>query len=232
MFVHHETLKFPALKQKNLPIGRVYEVAEGPLTGRFYPSITRVLAAAPKPQLDAWKARVGPVEAARQSSEAARRGTSIHALAESYVANDPLPAYTPVVGELWSHLRPLLDQRLQNIYAMEQNVYSDKLAVAGRLDLLGEWDGVLSIIDFKNSKKPKQEEWDAVQSYFIQGAFYALAVYELTGAKAKQIVLPIVSPQQIQVFIQPVAKYLHSLVEKIDYFYVTYEKELDTLAMA
>ncbi len=228
-FQHDARYVFPRMAQQNLPAGRVYAIVEGPDTGKFYPSITRVLKAQPKPQLDAWKERVGPVQAEVQANRARLRGHSIHSLFELYLKNQPLPTYTPVVGELWMRLRKILDANVGTIYGQEQDVYSNHLMVAGRMDLLGEWDGKLSIIDLKNSKKAKAKDWESVQSYFIQGAFYALAAYERTGARAKQIVLPVVSPEQVQVFIEPVGKYYDPLMKAIELFYQAYEKELDII---
>ena len=99
MFTHSTELTFPKMTQRNLPMGRIYVVEEGPDAGQYFPSITRVLAAQPKPALDAWKVRVGAAEASIQSARATIRGVSLHTLMECYVANDVLPKYSPVVGE-------------------------------------------------------------------------------------------------------------------------------------
>ena len=225
MFIHDDSLKFPTLKQRNLDVGRVYEVLNGSQAGRFYPSITRVLKAKPKPELEAWKARVGPEAAGRESARATTRGNSIHSLAECYLSNDQLPQFGPQVGELWSRLRAVIDTHITTVYAQEQDVYCERLGVAGRMDLLALWDQELSVIDFKNSKKPKKAEW--VEDYFIQSTFYALSVYERTGVMVKQIVVPIVSPSEIQLFVGRTTNYMRKLVESVDLFYASYEKELD-----
>jgi PD-(D/E)XK nuclease superfamily len=227
MFVHNDSLTFVRMKQKNLPIGRVYVVDEGPHAGKFYPSITRVLGAAPKPHLEAWKKRVGPVEAERQKVRGQVKGTALHTVAECYLSNKPLPKLMPNVAELWSYLRPVLDEHVGTIYAMEQDVFSDMLQVAGRFDLLAEWDGVLSVIDLKNARKARKKHWDSTQSYFAQGSFYACAIYEETGLKVKQVVLPIVSPDGAEPFVSHVSEHFSQLRKHIDNFYVAYEKELD-----
>ncbi len=232
MFVHDDSVKFPKMRQQNLPVGRVYVVDEGPHKGKFYPSITRVLKASPQPQLEAWKKRVGRAESERQRIAGGNRGTSIHNIAECYIANEPqLPKFMPHVGELWKHLRPALDEHLGTIYAMEQNVFSDYLQVAGRLDIFGEWDDELAVVDLKNSKKTKLPESDVVKNYFAQSTFYALSIYEQTGIKVKKVVLPIVSPEGLSIYVGHVKEYYSRLVEKIDYFYQSYEIELDSAAV-
>src|ERR1035437_166794 len=96
-FVHDSSLNFPSLKQHNLSVGRVYLVENGPQAGQVYPSITRILAAKPKPGLEAWKKRVGPKEAARVSARASAQGGNVHKLSECYLGNETLPQYGPNV---------------------------------------------------------------------------------------------------------------------------------------
>ena len=82
MFHHYPPLSLPTLEQMNLKTGRVYHVLNGADSGVHYPSITRVLGAKPKPQLEAWKRRVGHQEAQRVSQAASGRGKKLHALVE------------------------------------------------------------------------------------------------------------------------------------------------------
>ena len=84
----HEPYTFPSIKQVNQRVGRIYRVLDGDHAGKEYPSITRVLGARPKPQLAAWRKRVGRTEANRITKESTVRGTSLHVLAESYINNE------------------------------------------------------------------------------------------------------------------------------------------------
>lgn len=217
MFHHHAPLGLPRLEQRNLDSGRVYHVVG---TDLVYPSITRVLAAKPKPHLAAWRKRVGESEANRVSSAASGRGTKLHSLAESYLGNESLPTIEPHVMELWRYLRPWLDAHITAVYAQEVDLYSDKLMVAGRTDLVADVDGVPSIVDFKQSNRVKKTEW-VEDSYALQGTFYACALYECTGMKCKQIVFPIANPDGLQIFTFHPRDHFARLQQTINEFYAT-----------
>jgi hypothetical protein len=217
-FPQDDSLSFPALKQLNLPSGRVY-VVEG--TETVLPSITRVLGAKPKPQLIAWRQRVGKDEADRVSQFATSQGTEFHGVCEAYLRNQPLPSFNPLTAELWQYMRPWLARSITRVYAQEQAVYSLRLGTSGTFDLLADVDcgdgPVFSVVDFKTSKKPKRDDW--VEDYYMQGTFYACAVYELTGRAPKQIVFPIANPTGLQLFISKPALHFDALRERIEYFY-------------
>ena len=100
---------------------------------------------------------------------------------------------------------------MNKVYAQEVPLYSDHLQIAGRVDLIAEWDGKLSIIDFKTARKPKKEEY--IQNYFMQTAFYAAAFYERTGIAIKQSVILIsVDHEPSQVFIKTPYDYLPEIM--------------------
>lgn len=223
-FAHDESaFEFQRLKQVNTDTGRFYTVESGPFAGESYPSITRVLAKKEKPQLEAWKARVGPEEAARVSARATVQGSAVHKLTECYLSNQGLPRYMPYVAELWGHLRPWLDQHVTRVYAQEQDIFSAKLGVAGRMDLLIDYDFSLTIADVKTSSRLKLEEY--VHDYFLQGTFYSVAVYEQTGKLPKKIVLPVTSPTDLQVFECSPMTHFNELVERVEEFYESYSGE-------
>lgn len=225
-FAHDLSLRFPKLKQHNSSLGRVYLVEDGPEKGEVFPSITRVLAAKPKPGLEAWKKRVGPKEAARVSQRATIRGANVHKLAEHFLKNETPPEHSTSVQELWQHLGPWLAENITKVYTQEQDVYSRRLKVAGRLDLLADVRGRRAVVDIKTAGSEKLQEW--VEDYFLQAAFYSLAVYELTGTPIKLIVLPIVHPGGVQLFEASPADYWHELKERIDEFYEVYQNGLLT----
>ena len=98
-------------------------------------------------------------------------------------------------------IKPILDERLSLVYGQELALYSDHLKLAGRVDCVGVFDGKISIIDYKTSKKTKKFEW--VKNYFIQETFYAIAWEERTGIPIKQLVTIIaVDDAEPQVFIE------------------------------
>lgn len=226
MFHHYPPLSLPTLEQMNLKTGRVYHVLNGADSGVHYPSITRVLGAKPKPQLEAWKRRVGHQEAQRVSQAASGRGKKLHALVEEYVGNHPIDTIEPHVNELWQHLSPWLDAHITGVYGQECDLYSRKLAVAGRTDMIATVDdGALAIVDFKQANRPKRPEY--VGDYYLQGTFYSLALYELTGMQAKHIVIPVASPEGLQVFVTQPKLHYQELFKRIKDFYIDLEMRSD-----
>lgn len=186
MFTHVDHgIVLPTLTRQTTESGRKYFTPEG----NAYPSITTVLSILGKEEIIAWRKRVGEEEANRISRQASTRGTAVHKLAEDYVDNKPdwKGKHMPSNIATFNTLRPILDAKLNNVWMQEAFLYSDKLKTAGQVDCIGEWDGVLSIIDFKTSKRVKKEE--DITNYFIQMCFYAAAFLERTGIAIKQAVV-------------------------------------------
>ena len=112
---------------------------------------------------------------------------------------------------LFTQLQKVLTN-IDNIHAQESGLYSDKYKVAGRVDCIAEYDGVLSIIDFKTSTKERNDEWN--ENYYIQCSAYAEMYEERTGKEIKQIVILCVTEDgQVQEFIKEKYDYLDLLVE-------------------
>jgi ATP-dependent exoDNAse (exonuclease V) beta subunit len=170
--------------------------------GELYPSITTILGEFSKKSIQEWRKRVGETEANKVSGKASRRGTSVHSVCESYIKNEEgfLDGQTPNIVELFKAIEPFLE-RIDNIHGVELGLYSDHFGVAGRTDLIAEFDGVLSVIDYKTSNRTKKKEW--CESYFAQGAFYGVAYEELTKIPVSQVVIVIaVDNEQPQLFVE------------------------------
>ena len=157
--------------------GRVYCTPNGDR----YPSITTVLSILSRDAIREWRARVGAEEANRVSRVASSRGTQVHNIIEKYLLNkdDYLDKASLVAQTNFKSIKPAIDDRIGDVWAIEVPLYSDHLGVAGRCDCIAEWDGVLSIIDWKTSARIKTKE--DIQSYFIQKAAYAIMFEERTG---------------------------------------------------
>ena len=150
-------------------------------------SITSITSHYSREGIAKWRARVGEEEANRVSKRATTRGTDMHLLTEHYLQNEPLPkAKVPISQILFNTAKPALD-KIDNIILQEQAMYSLRLGIAGTPDCIGDYNGELSVIDFKTSKSPKPLKW--VQGYFVQASAYACMLYELTGIKAKNLVI-------------------------------------------
>ena len=198
MFNHVDHgITLPKLTRKTTDTGRKYFTPEG----GSYPSITTVLGAFNKKGIMEWRKRVGEEEANKISHQAAVRGTAVHKLAEDYIDNVENWDEDVMPNNLYSfsHIKNIIDTRLNNVWFQEEFLYSDKLECAGQVDCIAEFDNELSIIDFKTSRKPKKEEW--IQNYFIQASFYAAAFLERTGIPIKQgVILITVDGSEPQVF--------------------------------
>ena len=113
----------------------------------------------------------------------------------------------------WCLFNQLKDKALSNIndiYAQEAGLYSDKYKVAGRVDCIARYNGVLSIIDFKTSTRERSDDWN--ENYYIQGSAYAEMFEERTGTEISQIVILVVTEDgTVQEFIKQKYDYLDSL---------------------
>jgi len=171
------------LQTENIDGRRFYKTPNG-----NYQSITTLLSNLSKAGISAWRNRVGATEANRISTKASRQGTAVHALCEKYIKNEEgfLTESMPHLVEMFESIIPLLD-RVDNVHVTEGAMYSDELQLAGRTDLIAEFDGQLAIIDYKTSRRIKT--WEMCASYFMQGAFYAHAYEERTGIPINNIVI-------------------------------------------
>lgn len=210
MFNHVEHgVELPTLTRKTTESGRKYFTPDG----NAYPSITTVLSILSKDAIMAWRARVGAEEANKVSRQASTRGTAVHSLAEDYVNNveDWKGKHMPANVATFNTIKPILDERLNNIWMQEVFLYSDKLKTAGQLDCIGEWDGELAIVDFKTSKRVKKRE--DITSYFIQMCFYAAAFLERTGIAIKKgVIVMAVDGNEPLIFEMNTHDYLEHLV--------------------
>jgi genome maintenance exonuclease 1 len=172
----------PKLERKTRPDGsRVYSTP----SGLSYPSVTTVTGLLNIDAIVAWRKRVGDEEANRVSRRAANRGTRVHSLCEKFLLNEEV---VPDMFDLdnWKKIKPLLG-RIDNIHALETPLYSDHLQVAGTVDCIAEYEGKLSVIDFKTSSRVKAR--DDIHGYFMQCSAYAVAFEELTGIPVPRIVV-------------------------------------------
>ena len=185
-------------------------------TGEKYPSVTSVTGLLSRKGIQEWRKRVGEKTANKISTQAARHGTSAHQLFEDYIRNDnfeeKFKGAMPTTQQAFISLEKQLNQ-IGVVHGLESPLYSHNLQLAGRVDCIAEWDGKLSVIDFKTSAKPKQEKW--IQNYFIQETAYAKMFEELTGETVHAIITMIaVSDGSSQLFIeQPSDRYVDQLQE-------------------
>ena len=178
-FIHHD---FGELIRDTRPDGtRTYKTP----SGFSYPSVTTITGQATAEGIAKWRARVGNEEANRVSARASARGTRVHQLCEDYLRTGNAE---PDIfdAEMFGAIRFLLDQ-IDEIHCLEDPLYSDHLQVAGTVDCIGDFQGRLSVIDFKTASKPKDR--DDIHNYFMQTAAYAVAFEERTGIPIGRLVI-------------------------------------------
>ena len=203
------------LKAETTDSGRLYATP----TGEKYKSITTVLGNYNKQAIMEWRERVGAEEANKISTKAANRGTKVHKICEDYINNEisemKMSMMMPDLKEMFFKIKPIIDEKLGDVYSQEQALYSHKLKIAGRVDLIGMWNGKLAVIDFKTSTKQKQEE--NIQNYFMQCTAYALMFSELTGMWIDDIVVLIATGEgEAQIFERQIDDYMKPLMRYIN----------------
>ena len=185
--------------------------------GNKYPSITTALGGRAKEGIMAWRKRVGEDVANNIMRTAAKRGTAVHELCENYLNNEELGNQEVLPLAMFTLLKPELDN-INNIVMQEGGLYSDRWGIAGRVDCIADYDGKLTVIDFKTSTKEKKEEW--IENYFIQCTAYCEMFEERYGRAIDQIAVLIVCEDGgVQTFVKDKKDYLPLLQPAIDEFW-------------
>lgn len=182
--------------------------------GEYYPSVTTITSQHGKDKILEWRKRVGEEEANRVSAKASGRGTRVHKLCENYLNNEIDYAHKqmPDAIVMFKSIQPIIDKYVNNIHALEVPLYSNHLRVAGRVDCIAEFDGKLSVIDFKTASKPKDEKW--ILNYFMQCSAYAVMYEERTGISVPRIVVMIaVDGEEPQVFVKKRDEYIKDFIK-------------------
>ena len=215
-FIQLDETKLPKTKGKRTDGMRFYEV-----DGKAYPSITTVLGAQPKPGLDAWRRNVGEEAAKWEMARAARRGKTTHTLVEQYLKGETPSTRDVLPLGLFALLKPYLKQ-IDNVHCLETILYSKKLTVAGQVDCIAEYNGKLSVIDFKTANKERNDAWN--ENYYIQTTAYSMMYEELFGTPIEQIVILMASEDgAARAFVKDRKEFEPKLEEAIKYFYKYYE---------
>ena len=215
MYIHCPPMVLPDLKSETHPDGKRYYTSP---SGKRLPSVTTVVGAMKKQAIMEWRNRVGEVEANRISKLATGRGNRVHDLAERYLKNEKIEwvREMPDSVEMFRTLIPHL-HRINNIHYIEQTLWSEQIGLAGRVDLIAEWDGVLSVIDFKTSKNIKKKE--DIQDHFAQCTAYAGMYEEHVSVPIDQIVIVMaVENEEPLIFIEKTGDHINTLLEHIEFY--------------
>ena len=191
------------------------------------PSVTTILSATQteekKRKLAEWRAIKGKAEADRIKQQAASRGSNMHLHLEKYILGEGHLDLTEEGKTAQSMAQPVIDQGLgdlQEIWGSEVTLWYPGL-YAGATDVVGVYDYEDSIIDFKQSNKPKRKEW--IEDYFMQSAAYAMAHNQVYNTEISQRVILMCTPdnyfQKFQVKGKEFKEYKYKFLEKVDLYY-------------
>ena len=214
--------KYPKSTRSLIEGNRHYDVSN-----EILPSVTTILQATQseekKASLARWKSKVGENEAERVKNEAAARGTAMHKFLEYYVQNQKLLDLTDEGREASSMGQAIIDnsfKEIEEVWGSEVTLFYPGL-YAGQTDLCGIYTGRESIIDFKQTNKPKKREW--IEDYFIQSAAYAMAHDVIYSTCIDQGVILMCSKDGFfQKFIstgKEFTKHKHKFLARVDQFY-------------
>jgi len=218
-FTHKPMQNLPIVKVQNNVGGKRYYITPN---GDRYPSITTMLGHQEKPWLEDWRTSLGREKADKETKRATERGDAIHKLIEIYLNNkltfDITKGYHSEYIAGFNQVKLRLN-KVDNIRAQEVALYSDTLKVAGRIDCIAEYDGVLSVVDFKTSTNMKNE--NMIHDYFLQTTAYAIMWAEVTGEPIEDIVILMSVERGMAplVFKEKIDKYIKPLLIRIDEYY-------------
>ena len=197
------------------------------ITGEKLPSVTTILSQTQseekKKSLANWQARMGKQYADRVRDIAALRGTSMHTYLEGYIKGERHLDLTGIGQEAGIMAQKVIESGLGDlgeVWGTEVTLYYPGL-YAGATDVVGIYNGRESIIDFKQTNKPKQREW--IDDYFTQLAAYAMAHNYVYGTQIQSGIILMCSKdgffQKFEVSDQEFQGYMHTFLKKINQYY-------------
>ena len=220
-FIHNDTdlSLLPNTKGKKIEGYRFYDI-----DGQNYPSVTSILGIRKKEGLQKWRDSIGEDVANWEMNRAARRGKSFHKLVEQYLNNETPSIRDVLPLGLFRWAKPYIDQ-INNIRLLEKIMVSPKLTIAGQVDCVAEYNGKLSVIDFKSANKERKEDW--IENYFLQCTAYSSMYEETFGEKIEQIVVLLAAEDgTMTAYVKDPQDYIEELVLSIETFYRSVMKEL------
>ena len=198
---------------------RTYDVA-----GMKLPSVTTVLAKTKdQTYIRKWKERVGEEQAEHIKNYSSKRGTAMHKFLEKHIQGAGYDDLTPIGQEASPMAKKIIEKGmgdLTEIWGSEVVLYYPDL-YAGATDVVGIYNGRESIIDFKQTNKPKRREW--IDDYFIQLGAYAMAHNYVYRTQIQSGIILMCSKdklfQKFEVWDKEFVGYQHAFLKKVDQYY-------------
>ena len=210
-FTHVLHPEITKIKQININGVRHYDTPDGALI-----SITSLMKNFTPEGILEWRKKVGAEVANEVMKAATDRGSKVHKIIESCLSNKPendlVGNYGELPARLFNQMIPALD-KINMIRALEKGLYSTQLGIAGTVDCVAEYEGKLSIIDFKTARR----KWDEInETYLVQATFYSIAWEERTGERVDQIaILTTTETGELHIHKDDPSKYVNRLNQMI-----------------
>ena len=197
---------------------------------RFYdfqgirlPSVTTILAKTKnQAYLTRWKNKVGADAAEAIKNLSSKRGTAMHKFLEHYIAGTGYDDLTPIGCEA----KPMAEKIIEMGLAPVSEIYGSEVMLhypglyAGSTDLVCVHNGLETIVDFKQSNRPKKEEW--VEDYYAQIAAYAMAHDAYYGSTIRQGVIMVCTPdlyyQEFKITDHELRSWKHKFLKRLDHY--------------
>ena len=198
---------------------RIYDINNSRL-----PSVTTILAATKNQQfLKDWKAKVGEQEADRIKNLSSKRGTSMHKCLEHHILGTGYDDLTEIGQEAGSMAKKIIEIGLapvEEYYGSEVMLHYPGL-YAGSTDLVCLHNDLETIVDFKQSNRPKKKEW--IEDYYLQTAAYTLAHNHVYKSQIRQVVIMICTPdlyyQEFKMQDHDLRSYQHKFLKRLDMYH-------------
>lgn len=224
MTIYNKIFEYPPINRKTTSEGRKYLTPDGNTVSSVTTILDKTKSEEKKLILQNWRKRVGEKKATEITKEAAGRGTSMHSYIEEWLVSGDMKEKGNLIHQqsykmasliVEGYLNPLLSEW----WGSEAGLYFPSL-YAGATDLTGVYNGVESIIDFKQTNKPKKTEW--IEDYFLQVSAYAAAHNEVYGTEIKQGVILMCSKDlELQCWIVNTEEYADKWWDRVEKFYST-----------
>ena len=209
--------------------------------GMRLPSVTTVLANTKNQSyLTAWKNKVGHEKAEAIKNLSSKRGTAMHKFLESHIQGVGYDDITPIGREAKPMAQKIIEEGLLSVskyYGSEVMLHYPGL-YAGSTDLVCLHNGMETIVDYKQSNRPKREEW--IEDYYLQIAAYAMAHDYVYKSKIRQGIIMVCTPdcyyQEFKFKDGELRRWKHEFLKRLDSYYdlkndYKEERHIDTNAL-
>ena len=232
---------------KNLNVNQFISEERTNNKEKKYPGVTRVLSATDsedkKASLERWRKRIGEENADRILATANAQGSAVDKMVDDYLANKDIKTIVAEIEEKYGNnpncdleivsrhfngIRSVLDDTDKFgdlVHGTQVKLISDSLKLCGYADVIGFYNGKMSVIDIKTSRKTKKPAW--IENYYLQETAYAKMYTELIAWKIEQIVTimaveefqPVSGYSYVDIFIDDVSNWETQLQQRIDKYY-------------